>query len=668
MVTRPARLLLCCLLLLASVSSLALPAPVALDAGTARLSMAGLMQASPRGVVYGDAEAALDAYRGGHFEPLPGNLGRGYRSDDVWLAFDLDLTDWPLEQLIVEVGPAYLDRVTAYMTGHDDTLHRIGQAGDQVPRDSAPLPALKPAFALTLHGQARSTVLLQIQTTSTQSALVTLYQPANYLDMAVGESLVLGGVFMVSLVLLLLTFAMYVLLRDPAYLLWLLYVAITTSLWFFIDGLAYRFLSLQRLEWFNIATNALGALSLAMSLLVATFLFDFRQLSPLLHRLFVTWPLLVLSAMGLGLLLDTMYVPSTLFLVSLPLIGVAGLGILRQMWRRQRLALLFGAPHLIYTGMAVFNVVANMGWLPVTLFSFYGWQIAGVLYLVALQFAIFDRARQMQLLHAQARQQLLTQLADKNQELEERVAVRTQEMQQALEQLRQAELEQRQLLSMASHEFRTPAAMIKASLDSLQYLQSQITPEVATRLGNIRQASQRMIRLTNDLIGQDRVRERSLKPSLKRIDLRELVAGVTAQYTDAPWLRVQLPPAAVWIDADPALLTIALNNLIDNAVRYGEGQTRGVQIELSSRAGEAVLRVADQGPGIPAADKSRVFERFYGQSDSRPPQEKTSSGLGLFIVQSIASSHRGTVHAEDNSPRGSVFVVSLPLKERAPPS
>ena len=664
MVSRHCRLLLCCLLL-CSAAVAAMATPIAPDAGTASLSLAGRLQASPGGVGLDSAEAALRAYRSGSFETVAGNLGRGYRSDDVWLAFDLDLRAWPQQRAILEVGPAYLDRVTVYLTTGDDTPQRVGQAGDQVAHIDAPLPALKPAFPIALQGHEQATVLVQIQTTSTQSALVTLYRPDSFLNMVVSESLVLGGVFAGSLVLVLLTVAMYVLLRDRVYLLWLLYVAMTTGLWFFIDGLAHHFLPLQRLEWFNIATNALGSLSLAMSLLVATYLFDFHQLSAWLHRLFVAWPLLVLGAMAVGLLFDKMFVPSSLFLASMPLLGVAWLGILRQMWRRQRLALLFGVPHLIYTGLAVMNILANMGWLPVTLFSFYGWQVAGVLYLVALQFALVDRARQMQALHAQARQQLLTQLANRNQELEERVTARTRDMQQALEQVREAELEQRQLLSMASHEFRTPAAMIKASLDSLRYLESQIPPDVGTRLNNIRQASQRLIRLTNDLIDQDRVRERSLTPRHKRINLRDLVAGVTAQYADASWLRVELPPAPVWIDADPALLTIALNNLIDNAVRYGEGERHGVVVELRSRPAEAVLRVSDQGPGIPSADKQRIFERFYGKSDSRPRREKTSSGLGLFIVHSIARSHQGAVHAEDNLPHGTVFVFSLPLKRRA---
>ena len=668
MVSRHCRLLLCCVLLLGSAAVAAMTAPVAPDADTASLSLAGRLQASPRGVSLDSATAALRAYRSGSFEPVPGNLGRGYRSDDVWLAFDLDLRAWPQQRAILEVGPAYLDRITVYLAADDDTLQRVGQAGDQVARADAPLPALKPAFPLSLPGQSRTTVLVQIQTTSTQSALVTLYRPDRFVDVTVNESLVLGSVFAGSLVLLLLTVAMYVLMRDPVYLLWLLYVAMTTSLWFFIDGLAYHFLALQRLEWFNIATNALGSLSLSMSLLVATYLFDFRQLSVWLHRLFVAWPLLVLGAMAVGLLFDTMFVPSRLFLVSLPLLALVWLGILRQMWRRQRMALLFGTPHLIYTGLAVVNIVANMGWLPVTLFSFYGWQVAGALYLVALQFALIDRARQMQALHAQTRQQLLTQLANRNQELEERVTARTQEMQQALEQVRQAELEQRQLLSMASHEFRTPAAMIKASLDSLHYLQAQIPPDVTARLDNIRQASQRLIHLTNDLIDQDRVRERSLTPRHKRISLTDLVAGVTAQYTDAPWLRVQLPALPVWINADPALLTIALNNLIDNALRYGEGERHGVVVELQSRPGEAVLRVADQGPGIATADKQRIFERYYSKSDGRPRGERTSSGLGLFIVHSIARSHQGSIHAEDNLPHGSVFVLSLPLKERDPSS
>lgn len=632
-----------------------------------RLELAGRLHASPRDAMLATPEDALQAYRQGRFEALPGNLGRGYRRDDVWLAFDLHAADWQYERAVLEVGPAFLDQVRAFLALDDGRIVPLGQAGDQVPPHSTPLPALKPAFVLDLRDVPHATVLLNLKTTSTQAAIVTLYRPAAFLRLAIMEGLFLGALFAVCAILVLLTIALYALERHPSYLLWLLFLLLTSGLWFLIDGLAYRLFAPAQLHYINTATNALGSLSLSMTLLVSTYVFGFRDLSLWLHRLFVFWPVLVITATTSGLLLDLLYVPNRLFLLSLPLVVLADLLILYRLVRGHRPALLYGWAHLAYTSLAMFNVVANLGLLTVSQFSLYGWQWAGSLYLIALQLAVLGHAREAQRLHAQERNALLDQLASKNQELEQRVCDRTAELAQALEQVRHSEEAQRQLLSMASHEFRTPAAMIKASLDSLGLLKEQVPQEIRTRLDNIRLASQRLVRLTGDLIQQDRLHDQRLQPQLRRLDLRDLVEAILRDYPHDGWLTAELPQAPVWIDADPALITILLNNLLDNAARYGMAASRGALVRLREVGDEAWLEVADRGAGLSDEDKLKVFERYVHFRPQQPSGVATSdgSGLGLFIVRSIAQTHGGEVEVADNRPHGCVFTVRLPCKRRS---
>lgn len=229
----------------------------------------------------------------------------------------------------------------------------------------------------------------------------------------------------------------------------------------------------------------------------------------------------------------------------------------------------------------------------------------------------------------------------------------------AIRDLSRAEAEQRQLLSMASHEFRTPSAMIKTSLDSLRFLGDRIPPEVENRLGNIRLATTRMIDLTNSLIDQDRLEERVLTPQKTDIDLTRLTAEIVQNYPAGDNPRpVQLPtrspaPGPVSVAADPDLLRIAVNNLIDNALRYGGEQPVSLQVVV--RPDAVHLRVADSGPGIPDGEKEKIFLRFYGLKSDE------TSGLGLSIVSSIARAHGGQVVALDNEPRGAMLVLSLPL-------
>lgn len=234
---------------------------------------------------------------------------------------------------------------------------------------------------------------------------------------------------------------------------------------------------------------------------------------------------------------------------------------------------------------------------------------------------------------------------------------------QAFTRVERAESEHRQLLSMASHEFRTPAAMIKASLDSLDYLHDQIAPEVAQRLANIGQASMRLNKLANNLISQDRLQELALKPQMQDIELGPLVREVVGKYLASDLLQMHLPQHPVVVFADPVLLGIALHNLIDNAMRYHKATNAPIEVALTEgrdTAGQWVeLRVADQGAGVANDEKERVFQRFYSAKGG------DSDGLGLSIVQAVALAHGGSAFVVDNLPRGAVFVLRLAVRGKA---
>jgi signal transduction histidine kinase len=224
-------------------------------------------------------------------------------------------------------------------------------------------------------------------------------------------------------------------------------------------------------------------------------------------------------------------------------------------------------------------------------------------------------------------------------------------LREALAEVERAELEQRRLLSLASHEFRTPAAMIKISLDSLKVLRDELTPAVATRIHNIHHASQRLSGITNTLITQDRLRDRRFALRLQEVDLKTLVGNVTAAYPDD--IRVIFPESELMIQADPALLAIALHNLLDNAFRHGDAAippTVGVTLQ----DGWINIEVGDQGEGITESDRKRVFERYYSENNER------GAGLGLSIVRDIALLHGGEVAARDNQPAGALLSVRLP--------
>lgn len=195
---------------------------------------------------------------------------------------------------------------------------------------------------------------------------------------------------------------------------------------------------------------------------------------------------------------------------------------------------------------------------------------------------------------------------------------------------------QKRFIGHAAHQLRTPLAGLK--LESELMLQRTLPDDVRSRAERIKTVTDRMIRLGQQLLVLARA-DSSTRPqdSFKRVDLSEWVRESAAEWIPQARTRhldVQLsaPSEPVWVDVDPILLEELLSNLIDNALRYGEGATA---VKLQVSANPPSLSVEDDGKGINPNDAERVFEAFY-----RSPQAVAEgSGLGLAIVREIARAH-----------------------------
>src|SRR5690606_19447117 len=148
-------------------------------------------------------------------------------------------------------------------------------------------------------------------------------------------------------------------------------------------------------------------------------------------------------------------------------------------------------------------------------------------------------------------------------------------------------------------------------------------------------------------------------------DLHALLGSIIDDYRDRPAaaeheLVLQSDPSCGAVRIDPLKVTQAIENLINNALRYAP---KGCRVELPARRqelGEIMVAVRDNGPGIPAADLPHIFERFYRVEKGRS-RDKGGTGLGLSIVKHIVQLHGGRVWVESTVGQGTTFFFSLPL-------
>jgi len=212
---------------------------------------------------------------------------------------------------------------------------------------------------------------------------------------------------------------------------------------------------------------------------------------------------------------------------------------------------------------------------------------------------------------------------------------------------------QREFVADASHELRTPLTSILANLELLS---DGLEGERKEAASSALRSSQRMRRIVADLLLLARSDDQ--QPVLRgRVDLSQIAREATAEaaaLTDDHSLIVDAGPPLI-IDGDRDELHRLVTNLVENAIRHTPAGTR-VEIAASAADDDALLTVTDNGPGIAAEQRARVFERFVRRSGDRGG----STGLGLAIVRTVAEAHGGNASVEDANP-GSRFVVRLPL-------
>lgn len=229
-----------------------------------------------------------------------------------------------------------------------------------------------------------------------------------------------------------------------------------------------------------------------------------------------------------------------------------------------------------------------------------------------------------------------------------------QTMNDMLSRLEDAARRQRRFVADASHELRSPLATIRTTLEvGLAHPDRAPWPVIAQRAA---QQSIRLEELIQQLLVLAKADEQQLSAQQQRVDVGALLRSVVAG-TPAPALDLALDAApGVLSTGNPDHLQRLFRNLVDNAVRHARSR---VLVTVTGTADAVRVEVEDDGPGIPPADRERVFDRFVRLDGSRD-RGSGNAGLGLAIAREIALAHRGRITVADGASGGARMIVTLP--------
>lgn len=258
----------------------------------------------------------------------------------------------------------------------------------------------------------------------------------------------------------------------------------------------------------------------------------------------------------------------------------------------------------------------------------------------------------------------------KNRELEQayrKLNEVNQEIERKNEELKQLDMQKNQFLGMAAHDLRNPLNVMQGySSLLLEKLAAVEDQSILSMLNRIQKSSAFMLQLINDLLDISSIESGKVTLNLSQVDLVALVKEiVTLESSLSEKKQIQLvfkcDQQIPQVKCDSDKIEQVITNLITNAIKYSNPQTT-IEVSLTLSANEVIVAVKDQGLGIPANEKEKLFQPFTKTSVKSTAGE-ASTGLGLVIVKKIVTEHQGRIWVESEVGKGSTFFVALPINK-----
>ena len=218
--------------------------------------------------------------------------------------------------------------------------------------------------------------------------------------------------------------------------------------------------------------------------------------------------------------------------------------------------------------------------------------------------------------------------------------------------------QQQNFMIAITHELKTPISVAKLNLETMQ--KRKLDEQQQQRLlQNTLEETNRLNALCNNMLLSSQIEAGGYRITNEETNFSELVSKCVHDFiTRYPHQKTETDiVAGIFIDGDRLLLQMLVNNLIDNAQKYGPKDSP-VSISLSEKNNRIILQVIDTGKGIAEAEKEKIFNKFYRIGNTATKSAK-GTGLGLYLVKKIANQHNANITVTDNNPSGAIFTVTL---------
>ncbi|OSQ47939.1 sensor histidine kinase [Thalassospira alkalitolerans] len=573
------------------------------------------------------------------FKPIIGAVGNGYTLDTVWYRMPIIVTEVsaePIDQkLYLEIAPTFLNTVDLTIVDASSLIpiwHN--EVGDHIARDQAHIHGRKHIREWPRLATGKYWLVIGITTNSAQILTARIKSESVLIDENMQDTFLYGLYLGISLIGFLVYFTLGLLIRDRAILWYGFHILALFMLTAGISGYAHLLLSDFWILSSDALTGAGTALSIGTSVAMWSYIIELDRHKPTLFRCLIAYAIITCLC-GISATSD-IYIYFTLGFF-LPQIGVTLLilGYLLYLGGKntdRRKYYLYVIALGVPAVASIIHLLMLLGLAPINTFTRNCYQVASLVHLFLLGIAMAYRTHELtrRRVAANRHSTWTNQLAD----------------------------DQREFITMLSHEFRTPLAIIQRAAEMTSLHMQDAPDAVKNRISTIRVHASQLSELVNVFLTKDTLDSTNFVIAPKSTILAPFLSDfIKRRQREFPNHDIGLTDTGITIiNIDRTLIERALSNLIENARKYAPKAY--VRIGFNHRSdGFVYIRVVDNGPGIPPDDLAMVSDAFYRGTTSGTTH---GVGLGLHITNRIVAAHQGRMSVSVGEKGGTTILIRLP--------
>ncbi len=598
------------------------------------------------------------------FAPLPGNLRAEYSPSAYWLKLELQRENSTAQKdWLVEMTPVMLDDIRMFQLDANGEIE-VHKAGDHLPFSQLEIHHHYPLFQIHIDDTAIHTLYFRIQSTSSVFFRATLYDQKTFSEASNFLSGLIGIFYGIMLAMIIYNSLLMVSYRDISMFHYLMLSISTLIASMSVNGHIGLYFAPDWPWLVDILPNVMPRLIvLSSSMFMCSFL-KLKTTFPLANKVFrfVQLNIVLFLALTLaGRQPELARVGQYLGLVQICLFFPVSLVVALRGYTPGYIVLLASTAWISGT---ILIPLRNLGFIESSWLSDFGFQIGAAIEVILLALAQAYKISLIRAENVRVQKQLLKVSQQAEYELEAKVRLRTNELNEVVQRLKKTDKEKNDFLSIAAHDLKSPLTSIIGMSELLLQMYHRIPKEQQQNyLSRINASGKRMMHIVTNLLDVNAMESGDLHLQKTELDLGKLLNDIALQYEEM--LKAKDLTAIIHVEdsvivsADINAMTRIMDNLISNAIKFSPAG-KFIWLTVSRYDEMGRFEVRDQGPGLSVKDQQFLFTKFSKLS-AVPTAGEHSSGLGLSIVKKLIEAQNGMVNCVSAVGEGACFSIDLPL-------